>query len=38
MALVFKPRKELTLLEKKTIGEIGKKYEDKWELESKEKL
>ena len=29
MALVFKHGEELTLLEKKTIGEIGEKNKDK---------
>ena len=38
MALVFKHGEELTLLEKKTIGEIGEKNKDKQELESKEKV
>ena len=37
MLLVFKPGKELTLLEKNVVTEIGKK-QDKWELESKEKV
>ena len=38
MALVLKPGKELTLLEKKTIKKSGKKIKDKWELESREEV
>lgn len=37
MGLVFKPGKELTLLEKNVVTEIGKN-KDKWELEIKEKF
>ena len=36
MVLVFKPGKEITLLEKNNIGKNGKN-KDKLELESKEK-
>ena len=38
MALVFKPGKELILMEKKDYRRNWKKNKDKWDLESKEKV